>query len=95
MIIPVIVIAEYIKVAGGRVGSQSAIAHISEFEARGASVVPVSREVAVLAGNLLLAHPMVPMADAVIGAQAKVVKAEHILSDDPHFKILGIKTRWL
>ena len=95
MIIPAIVLAEYIKIAGSKVGSQSALVHISELEARGGSVVPVSREVAVMAGNLLLAKPAVPMADALIAATAKVMHAEHVLSDDPHFKVLGIKTLWL
>ena len=95
IIIPAVVIAEYIKIAGTKVGLESGLAHISELEARGASVVPVSREIAVMAGNLLLAHPAVPIADALIGATAKVARAEHILSDDPHFKILGIRTLWL
>ena len=95
MIIPAVVIAEYIKIAGGRVGSEPALAHISELEVRGASVAPVSRDTAVLAGNLLLAHPAAPIADALIAAIAKVAHAEYILSDDPHFKILGLKTRWL
>ena len=95
MIIPSIVIAEYIKIAGIRVGSKPALAHISELEARGASTANLDREMAVLAGNLLVVHPTVPMADAAIAATAKAMHADYVLSDDPHFKILGVKTSWL
>ena len=94
IIIPTIVITEYIKIAGRRVGSVSALSHISELEARGASVAPIDRDVAILAGKLLLGHTAVPFADALIGATARVMHAERILSDDPHFKALGIKTLW-
>ncbi len=95
IIIPAIVIAEYIKIAGRRVGLEAALAHISELEARGASIASIEREIAVIAGRLLMAHPVVPIADALIAATAKVVAASYILSDDSHFKILGTKTSWL
>jgi len=95
MLIPTIVIAEYIKIAGIRVGSESALAHVSELEARGAVTAAVDRQVAILAGNMLIAHPAVPIADALIASTAKIMNADYILSDDTHFKILEVKTRWI
>jgi len=94
IIVPAVVVTEYVKIAGSRVGSESALAHISELEARAASIAPINRDISVLAGNLLLRHPTVPIADALIGATAKLMHAEQVLTDDPHFKKLGIKTRW-
>lgn len=94
-VIPSIVVTEYLKIAGQRIGGEAALAHLSELETSGATVVPVDREVAVRAGRLLLAHPNVPVADALVAATAQVWRAESVLSDDPHFRVLGMKTRWL
>ncbi len=95
MIVPAIVLTEYVKIAGARLGAESALSQISNLRARGALVAAIDEEIATTAGRLLRAHSAVPTANAVIVASAKVSGAGYIISDDPHYEILGMKTRWL
>ncbi len=95
MFIPSIVISEYLKIAGARVGFEAALTHIDELEARGGEAVSLGRDTAVEAGRILLASPRAPIADALIVATCRIQKAAYVLSDDPHFKDLKVKTRWI
>lgn len=95
MLIPSVVVTEYLKIAGGRIGAESALVHLNSLESRSAEIIEIDQEIAVEAGRLLLNTPEVPLADSLIAAAMKVKRAAYVLSDDPHFKQLGVKTRWI
>ncbi len=95
LLIPSIVLTEYVKIAGKKVGMETAVTHIHELESRGAIVTDINRQVALEAGKLLIKHPDVPMADALLAASARVYSAEYIVTNDPHFEKLGSKTHWV
>ncbi len=95
ILIPSIVISEYLKIAGARVGFEAALTHIDELETRGGEAVALSRDTAIEAGRILLASPRAPIADALIVATCRTQKAAYVLTDDPHFKDLNVKTRWI
>jgi predicted nucleic acid-binding protein len=90
-----IVLAEFVEIAGARIGEEAAKNRLRLLEERGMQIVPLDKENALIAGGLLLAHRDIPIADAIIGSYVKTGVAEYVVTDDPHFKALGIKTRWL
>ncbi len=94
IILPSIVLSEFVKIAGSRIGIQAVTRTISILKERGMKVRSVDEEVAMEAGKLLIKHTNVPFADALIAAFVSTKIAEYVLSDDPHFKILGTKIRW-
>ena len=57
-------------------------------------IVSMAKENSLVAGGLLLAHRDIPIADAIIASYVKSGVAEYVVTDDPHFKALGIKTKW-
>ncbi len=93
LLIPAVVVAEFIKVAGLRVGADAARARVRAWLAAGAGVAEVSYEDAEEAGLLLLRHQGVPVADALIAAIARR-RGARVVSDDPHFRQLGVVTVW-
>jgi len=95
MLAPSIVLAEFIEHAGARIGEEAAKTRIRLLEDRGMKSVPIDKEVALVAGSLLLSHRNVPIADALIASFVKMGLGEYVITDDPHFKALGIKTKWL
>lgn len=95
LLLPSIVITEYINIAGRRVGVETSLIHISELENRGTIIIKIDKEIAVEAGKLLIKHPEVPTADAIIAATAAIAKAEYVISNDPHFTKLETKTKWI
>lgn len=95
MLLPSIVITEYLKIAGVKVGMEAALTHIGGLESRGAEIVEIDRELAVEAGRLLLTSTRVPIADALIAAVQRNRKAAYVITDDLHFAELGVKTLWL
>jgi predicted nucleic acid-binding protein len=94
LLTPSIVLTEFIKVAGPRIGKDGAKTRLRLLAERGVRVVPLEEEQAVAAGDLLLSHQDVPTADALIGSFVKTGAAEYVVTDDPHYKTLGIKTTW-
>jgi predicted nucleic acid-binding protein len=94
IIVPSIVLAEFVKIAGVRIGVQAAANVINVLKERGMKIRSVDEEVALEAGRLLVRHKNVPFADSLIAAFASNKIAEYVLSDDPHFQILGSKTKW-
>jgi len=94
VIIPSIVLSEFVKIAGARTGLQAAIRTIDMLKERGMKVRPIDEELALEAGRLLIKHREVPFADSLIAAFATSKIAAYILTDDPHFEILGSKTKW-
>jgi len=95
IILPSIVLSEFLKIAGPRIGIQAASRTISILKERGMKIRSIDEELAMEAGRLLIKHTNVPFADSLIAAFVSSKIAEYVLSDDPHFKILGTKTRWL
>jgi len=94
IILPSIVLSEFLKIAGSRIGIQAATRTINILKQRGMKIRSIDEKLAVEAGKLLIKHTNVPFADSLIAAFVSSRIAEYVLSDDPHFKILGTKTRW-
>jgi predicted nucleic acid-binding protein len=94
VVLPSIVLSEFVKIAGSRIGIQAALNTITMLKEHGMKVQAIDEELALEAGKLLLEYGPVPLADSLIAAFASSKIAEYVLSDDPYFKDLGIKTRW-
>lgn len=95
VIIPSIVLTEYIKIAGRRIGLEAATSQINVLEDRGAEICEIDRTIALVAGKLLIKHPGTPVADALVAATYRSRSAEYILTGDSHIEELGCKTKWL
>ncbi len=93
LVIPPVVVVEFIKLAGSRLGREAAEVRLRRWIDTCAEVAHVGEEESFLAGRLALSHKKVPLADIMIGSIAKSLKAP-VVSDDPHFVELGIKTVW-
>jgi predicted nucleic acid-binding protein len=94
MVLPAIVLSEFVKVAGAKIGVQAAVRTIELLKERGMKVKPVDEEVTLEAGKMLLKHTNVPFADALVAAFTFCKIAQYVLSDDPHFQVLGCRTKW-
>jgi len=95
LLIPSIAITEYIRVAGKRVGIEASETHIRSLLASGARVRSIDERIAFTAGELALRYPDVPIADAVIAAVAVEEKASFVITDDEHFRHMGLRTKWI
>ena len=95
LLAPSIVLTEFIEIAGARMGEDAARTRIRLLKDRGMRTVALGEEEALVAGGLLLSHRNVPIADALIASLIKTGVAEYIITDDPHFKALDVKTKWL
>ena len=94
MVLPSIVLSEFVKIAGARIGIQAAVNIINGLKERGMKVRAIDEELAIEAGRLLVKNRNVPIADSLVAAFASTRIAEYVLSDDPHFQVLGCKIRW-
>jgi len=89
------VLTEYIKFAGSKIGEQAALARINLLKSRGMSVTPLTETICIHAGKLLLAKRNTPIADALIATFVRLREAEYVITDDPDYEELGVKTkRW-
>lgn len=95
LLVPSIVLTEFIKVSGKKLGEEATLIFLKELTIRGATIVSIDESIATEAGKLALRHWDVPIADVIIGATTIVHRAEHIVSDDQHFREMKLKTRWL
>jgi predicted nucleic acid-binding protein len=95
LLAPSIVITEFIKYAGARIGEDAARTRIRLLKEKGLRIIPIDEKDALTAGSLLLAHRNVPIADALIASFVKNGAAEYVITDDLHFKTLGVKTKWI
>ena len=93
LLIPSIVITEYIKIAGRRIGKDSANIKLRHWINAGAKVIDLTEEIAFKAGDLALKHPQIPLADIIIATIAHLHNAK-VITDDKHFDKLGVKTIW-
>ncbi len=95
VITPSIVLTEFLKIAGARIGIQEAIRTISGLKERGMKIRNIDEGLALEAGKLLVRYRNVPIADSLVAAFTFRQIAEYVLTDDPHFEVLGTRTRWL
>ena len=95
LLAPSIVITEFIKYAGARIGEDAARTRIRLLKEKGLRIIPIDEKDALTAGTLLLEHRNVPIADALIASFVKNGVAEYVITDDLHFKTLGVKTKWI
>lgn len=95
LLAPSIILTEFIKIAGPRIGKESAKTRLRLLKERGMRTVALEEEEALVAGDLLLSHRDVPTADALIASFVKTGVVEYVVTDDQHYKTLGIKTKWL
>ena len=95
LLAPSIVLTEFIKYAGARIGEDAARTRLRVLKEKGLRTVPLDEKNALTAGSLLLANANVPIADALIASFVKNGAAEYVVTDDLHFKTLGVKTRWI
>ena len=95
LLAPSVVLTEFIKIAGARMGEAAALARIAQLKECGLRVVPVGERHALAAGKLMLAHNETPMADALIASFVASRDAAYVVSDDPCYRTLGVKTKWV
>jgi predicted nucleic acid-binding protein len=95
LLVPSIVLTEFMEIAGTRIGKDAAKTRIRLLEEKGMRIVALDEEHALIAGDILLSHRNIPIADALIASTLKTEAADYIITDDPHFKTIGTKTKWL
>lgn len=95
LVIPSVVVTEYFKTAGRKIGKQGVSTQLSVLKENGAEISALDESTAFLAGELSLKNEKRSIGDALIAATALAIHASHIISDDPHFRELGLKTKWL
>lgn len=95
LLVPTVVLTEFIEIAGSRIGEEAAKTRINLLKERGMKILEFDELHALKTGSLLLSNRNIPLADAIIASYVKTGAAEYVLTDDPHFKTLGVKTRWL
>jgi len=66
LLAPTIVLTEFLKIAGVRIGEATTRLRLKLLKERGLHTLPLSEEMALSAGSLLLRHQEVPVADALI-----------------------------
>ena len=94
LLAPSIILTEFIEIAGARIGEDAAKTRIALLRDRRMRTVALGEEEAIIAGSLLLCHRNVPIADALIASFVKAGVADYVVTDDPHFKALGVRTKW-
>ena len=93
LVIPSIVVVEFTKIAGSAMGLEQAKIKLRTWIGSGAEIVPIDKDVAFLAGEVAFRHRNVPIADVIISTVAQRFKAT-VVTDDPHFTTLDVKTTW-
>jgi predicted nucleic acid-binding protein len=94
LLAPSIILTEFLKIAGPRMGEDAAKVRIDLMKEMGMRIVPLEEEEALAAGIMLLSHQNVPIADALIASFVRLRAAEYVVSDDAHYKALGVRTKW-
>jgi len=95
MVIPSIVVTEYFRTAGRKIGKQGVSTQISVLKENGAEISDLDEGTAFLAGELSLKNERRSIGDTIIAATALVFQASDIITDDTHFHEFGLKTKWI
>ncbi|HID90543.1 TPA: PIN domain-containing protein [Candidatus Bathyarchaeota archaeon] len=91
-----VTIAELYATMGRRLGIEAVRMRIASMKASNIGLIPVTEDVASLAGRISLRAPSVPLADALIAATARIHSNGVVVTDDEHFGLIeGIKARWM
>jgi len=61
----------------------------------GAEIFDIDEGTAFLAGELALKNERRSIGDTLIAGTALVTEACHVVTDDPHFHELGLRTKWI
>jgi len=95
LVAPSIILTEFVKYAGLRIGEEAARTRLRLLKEQGLRIASVEEKNALIAGALLLSNQNVPLADALIASYVKTGEADYVITDDPHYKTLNIKTKWV
>lgn len=95
LLVPTIVLTEFVEVAGTKIGKEAAKNRLRILKEKGVQIIDLDEEHALIAAELLLTNRKVPITDALIASHVKSGIADYVLTDDPHFKTLNIKTKWI
>lgn len=95
LLAPSVVLTEFLKIAGARIGESPVRVRLASLKERRMRVAPLTEEMAMVAGKLLLSHQDIPMADALIASPVKIGDAQYVITDDPHYQTLGVRTKWI
>ncbi|MEA2089535.1 MAG: PIN domain-containing protein [Thermoproteota archaeon] len=91
-----ITITELYSTMGKVLGIEAVKTRIASVKSSNINIIPVTEDIAELAGKTALNTPKIPLADATIAATALIHAKGVVVTDDEHFKtIKGVKTKWL
>ena len=76
-------------------GESAAEQRLNLLKERDMKVIPITEEMALTAGRLLLSHQDVPIADALIASPVRMGDAQYVVTDDSHYQTLKIRTKWI
>jgi hypothetical protein len=94
IIAPTVVLTEFIEIAGATIGQEAAKTKIRLLKEHGLTIAEFDEQHAYITGELLLRNRNIPLAGAIIASYVKNKEADYVLTDDPHYKTLNIKTKW-
>ena len=92
---PTVIIHEVYKVVCQSMGKEAANMIVDSILKAPFKVAVMDGHIAVTSGELRCRAPQVPTADTIIAATASEKNATPVVTDDPHFKKLGMRTEWL
>jgi predicted nucleic acid-binding protein len=95
LVIPSVVITEYFKTAGRKIGKKAVSTQIFILKENGAEIAAFNESTALLAGELALKNRRHSIGDTLVAATALEIRASHVISDDTDFQEFGLKTKWI
>ncbi|MEM2971970.1 MAG: PIN domain-containing protein [Candidatus Bathyarchaeia archaeon] len=91
-----ITITELYNTIGRILGIDTVKIRIASAKSSNIKIIPVTENIAELAGKITLNTPKIPLADATISATALIHAEGIVVTDDEHFRtIKGVKIKWL
>jgi predicted nucleic acid-binding protein len=91
-----ITVTELYNTMGKILGVDTVKIRIASAKSSNINIIPVTEDIAELAGRITLNTPKIPLADAIIASAALIHAKGVLVTDDEHFKtIKGIKVKWL
>jgi len=91
-----ITVTELYNTMGKILGVDTVKIRIASAKSSNINIIPLTEDIAELAGRITLNTPKIPLADAIIASAALIHAKGVLVTDDEHFKtIKGIKVKWL
>ncbi len=94
LLAPTIVLTEFLNIAGVRIEEATARLRLRLLKERDLRTLELREEMALSAGSLPLKQQEIPIADA-LNRVSTLGEADYVVTDDPHYKVLGVRTKWL